>query len=155
LSTEIINTMPRREEKDIPIKIGGWDGRFVYEKPVLKEGYVLVNHKRKRSNLHTQDQRPEPPQPQQQYRKNSATSDDERDQLDCGNARSNVNLFKDQHHSNTNNFYGFSTEPTILPVSWSGKFQLDPNDVRIKPERNQSDVRDYADHRNFHVKNDN
>lgn len=146
--------MPRREEKEIPIKIGGWDGRFVYEKPALKEGYVLVNHKRKRSNLHTQDQRPEPPQPQQYDRKNSATSDDEKDpnQSDCNNSR-NVNLFRDQQQSSTNNFYGFNTEPEILPVSWSGKFQLDPNDVRIKPERNQSDVRDYADHRNFVVKN--
>lgn len=151
--------MPRREEKEIPIKIGGWDGRFVYEKPVVKEGYVLVNHKRKRSNLHTQDQRPEPTPAQQQYRKNSAASsgdeDRDHDQPDCSNARHDALLFKDQQQSNTNNFYGFNTEPTILPVSWSGKFQLDPNDVRLKQERNQSDVRDYADHRNFVMRKDN
>lgn len=141
--------MPRREEKEIPIKIGGWDGRFVYEKPKVKEGYVLVSHRRTRSNLHTQDKRPDTPP---QHRKNSASSDNEdKDQSECHN----VNLFKDQHQSNANNFYGFSTEPEILPVTWSGKFQLDPNDVRIKPERNQSDVRDYADHRNFVVRNQN
>lgn len=51
--------------------------------------------------------------------------------------------------SMTNDFYGYNTEPTVLPTVWSGKFQLDPNDVRVKPERNGSDVRDYADHRNF------
>ncbi len=144
--------MPRREEKDIPIKIGGWDGRFVYEKPVVKEGYVLVSHRRRRSNLHTQDQRPATPPPQRHRKNSNASSDNEdRDQLDSGAGPSN--LFKDQQTSNTNNFYGFSTEPTILPTSWSGKFQLDPNDVRIKQERNQSDVRDYADHRNFVVRN--
>jgi len=149
--------MPRRDEKDIPIKIGGWDGRFVYEKPVLKEGYVLVSHRRRRSNLHTQDQRPATPPLQQYRRKSSAASSDneDRDQSDCHNSGNNPNLFKDQHQSNTNNFYGFSTEPEILPVSWSGKFQLDPNDVRMKQERNQSDVRDYADHRNFVVRNNN
>lgn len=150
--------MPRREEKDIPIKIGGWDGKFVYEAPTnLRPGYVLVNHKRKRSNLHTQDQRPISPPPQQRYeRKNSATSsgDEDHDQID-GNKTGNAYLFKDQHQSNTTNFYGFNTEPEIMPVSWSGKFQLDPNDVRIKQERNQSDVRDYADHRNFVLKNNN
>jgi len=85
------------------------------------------------------------------------SGDEERDhnQSDCSNSRSNTYFFKDQHQSNTNNFYGFNTEPEILPTTWSGKFQLDPNDVRIKQERNQSDVRDYADHRNFVVKNDN
>ncbi|KAG4071575.1 hypothetical protein HA402_011729 [Bradysia odoriphaga] len=142
--------MPRREEKEIPIKIGGWDGKFRYEKPTLKEGYVLVSHRRTRSNLHTQDQRPKTPPPQH-YRKNSGASSDNEDQSECNNP----NLFRDQHHSNTNNFYGFSTEPEILPTTWSGKFQLDPNDVRIKQERNQSDVRDYADHRNFVVRNNN
>lgn len=36
--------MSRRcsKDNDIPIKIGGWDGKFVYEKPKLKEGYELV-----------------------------------------------------------------------------------------------------------------
>lgn len=141
--------MPRREEKEIPIKIGGWDGRFVYEKPKVKEGYVMVSHRRTRSNLHTQDKRPETPP---QLRKNSAELSDNDEHDQCNNPGANVNIFRDQHQSNTNNFYGFNTEPTILPTTWSGKFQLDPNDVRIKQERNQSDVRDYADHRNFVVR---
>lgn len=144
--------MPRREEKEIPIKIGGWDGKFVYEKPVLREGYVLVSHRRRRSNLHSQDQRPTTPPPQH-HRKNSGASSDNEDHIDGNSSGTNPNLFRDQHQSNTNNFYGFSTEPVILPTAWSGKFQLDPNDVRLKQERNQSDVRDYADHRNFVVRN--
>lgn len=55
----------------------------------------------------------------------------------------------DRNTSKTNDYYGYDSSPTVLPTVWNGKFQLDPNDVRIKPERNASDVRDYADHRRF------
>lgn len=48
-----------------------------------------------------------------------------------------------------NCFSRYDSTPTVLPTAWNGQFQLDPNDVRIKPERNASDVRDYADHRRF------
>lgn len=61
-------------------------------------------------------------------------------------------MLPDRNRSATNDFYGYNSEPTILPTTWNGEFQLDPNDVRIKPERNVSDVRDYADHRNFHLR---
>lgn len=58
-------------------------------------------------------------------------------------------LVPERNRSAANNLYGFNSEPVILPTAWNGKFELDPNDVRIKPERNVSDVRNYADHRNF------
>lgn len=58
-------------------------------------------------------------------------------------------LVPERNQSATNDYYGYDTTPTVLPTTWNGKFQLDPNDVRIKPERNTSDVRDYADHRRF------
>lgn len=32
----------KRNQGDIPIKIGGWDGKFVCEKPKLKDGYEYV-----------------------------------------------------------------------------------------------------------------
>lgn len=65
----------------------------------------------------------------------------------------NTYYVPDRNQSMTNDFYGYTTEPEILPVQWSGKFETDPNDVRIMQERNQSDVRDYADHRNFKISN--
>lgn len=43
-----------------------------------------------------------------------------------------------QEDSNSNNYYEFSKEATVLPVAWDGKFVTNPNDVRIKPDRNRS-----------------
>lgn len=37
----------RSKDDDIQIKIGGWDGKFVFEKPKLKEGNfpaILITH---------------------------------------------------------------------------------------------------------------
>lgn len=58
-------------------------------------------------------------------------------------------LVSDRNQSATNNFYDYDNTPTVLPTTWNGEFKLDPNDVRIKANRNASDVRDYADHRRF------
>lgn len=58
-------------------------------------------------------------------------------------------MVPERNRSNADNLYQFDTKPTVLPTTWNGQFQLDPNDVRMKPERNASDVRDYADHRRF------
>lgn len=41
------------------------------------------------------------------------------------------------------NYYGFSREATKLPVAWDGKFQVDPNNVYIVPNRNASSVRNF------------
>jgi hypothetical protein len=41
------------------------------------------------------------------------------------------------------NYYGFSKEATKLPVAWDGKFQVDPNNVYIVPNRNASSVRNF------------
>lgn len=61
----------------------------------------------------------------------------------------NTYLVPERNQSMANDFYGYNSEPTVLPTQWSGKFETDPDDVRLRPERNGSDVRDYADHRNF------
>lgn len=65
----------------------------------------------------------------------------------------NVYMVPERNQSQANDFYGYNNETEVLPVQWSGKFQTDANDVRILQERNASDVRDYADHRNFRVIN--
>ncbi|KAM8712057.1 hypothetical protein ACLKA7_012559 [Drosophila subpalustris] len=51
---------------------------------------------------------------------------------------------QNQNVTNTNNFYGFNTEPIILPAVWDGTF-VKSGETRIKPERNRSDDQDYYD----------
>lgn len=66
----------------------------------------------------------------------------------------NVYTVPERNQSLASDLYGFNNETVVLPTVWSGKFELDPSDVRVRPERNGSDVRDYADHRNYReVKN--
>lgn len=48
-----------------------------------------------------------------------------------------------QEDSNTNNYYDFSKEATVLPVAWDGKFHYDPNNVYIRPSRNASSTNDF------------
>lgn len=278
----------KRNEDNIPIKIGGWDGKFVYEKPSLKDGYEFVkpsrgtlerqqwqegkkeiikssyenqkstmdskhttnissqsrehtihveteaqnfNHGQQKpysySNVHLENENQSGYNDQQQYHRDQQqqqqkTSDaanlhgyhTETETLPPENISDASQLYgysreptilpaqwdgkfpegyrsyrpkPDQNRSSANNMYGFSTDPTILPTQWDGKFvksgetflvsdrnqsatnnfydydntptvlpttwngefQLDKNDVRIKPERNASDLRDYADHRRF------
>lgn len=221
--------MPRRREKDIPIKIGagGWDGKFVIEKPVLREGYVLVNNNRSRhtspapvdfvdaapsSSATINERRPTPAneithkiqvegsgeqnRSQSNHYNRPSSSSDQRSsnandlygrashttvlptkwdgtfapghqavrpkqqqhtntnnfygynteptvlpaQWDGKFAPGGVYIAKPQQHTNTNNFYGYNTEPTVLPVAWDGKF-AQGTEVRIKPETNRSDFR--------------
>ncbi|XP_018784417.1 PREDICTED: uncharacterized protein LOC108966122 [Bactrocera latifrons] len=47
-----------------------------------------------------------------------------------------------QNVTDTSNFYGYSTEPIILPVSWDGTFAKS-GETRIQPERNRSDDTEY------------
>ncbi|EDW02124.1 uncharacterized protein LOC6560817 [Drosophila grimshawi] len=49
-----------------------------------------------------------------------------------------------QNVTNTNNFYGYNTEPIVLPTAWDGTF-VKGGETRIKPERNRSDDQDYYD----------
>uniref|UniRef100_A0A6B2EHY5 Uncharacterized protein n=1 Tax=Phlebotomus kandelakii TaxID=1109342 RepID=A0A6B2EHY5_9DIPT len=138
--------MPRRtRDEDIPIKIGGWNGKFVYEKPKVIQEHQESNA----SGSNPRDQKPIYATGNQFY---GYTAEPEVLPVtwDGTFAPSNQTYYRPgRNTSNTSEFYGFCTEPEILPVQWSGKFEMDPNDVRLKPERNQSDVRDYADHRNF------
>jgi hypothetical protein len=48
-----------------------------------------------------------------------------------------------QEDSNTNNYYDFSKEATVLPVAWDGKFNYDPNNVYIRPNRNSSSTNNF------------
>lgn len=48
-----------------------------------------------------------------------------------------------QEDSNTSDYYGFSKEPTVLPVAWDGKFHYDPNNVYIRPNRNASSTNNF------------
>lgn len=48
-----------------------------------------------------------------------------------------------QSDSYAGNYYGFSKEATKLPVAWDGKFQVDPNNVYIVPNRNASSTRNF------------
>ncbi|XP_055849059.1 uncharacterized protein LOC129914044 [Episyrphus balteatus] len=60
-----------------------------------------------------------------------------------------VRIQQERNRSDDQNYFDYNTEPTILPTEWNGQFELDPDDVRIKPERNYSDVRDYAEAKRF------
>lgn len=48
-----------------------------------------------------------------------------------------------QGDSNTNNYYGFSKDPTISAVAWDGKFHYDPDNVYVRPNRNASSTNNF------------
>ncbi|XP_055688239.1 uncharacterized protein LOC129792871 [Lutzomyia longipalpis] len=147
--------MPRRQrDDDIPIKIGGWNGKFVYEKPkvnVPEDSQKTSGH----DDVTTTNPRTgQPTKPVYATGNQFYGYTTEPEVLpvtwDGTFAPSTQTYYRpDRNSSNTSQFYGFCTEPEILPVQWSGKFETDPTDIRIKPERNRSDVRDYAEARNF------
>lgn len=146
----------RGRDEDIPIKIGGWNGKFVTERG---PGKVMQHRNDSSINVPVEVTRSS----------QSPDSGDRPRKYATGNNYFGYNTETevlpvawdgtfvgqgyrhkpDRNQSSTNQFYGYSNEPTILPAQWSGKFELDPTDVRMKPERNQSNVRDYADERNF------
>lgn len=47
-----------------------------------------------------------------------------------------------QNVTDTQNFYGYNTEPIVLPTAWDGTFQQS-DEVRMKQERNRSDDSKY------------
>lgn len=146
--------MQRRKnrDEDIPIKIGGWDGRFVVDRNAPPR---IIKHKNDSSTSYAH----EPRDVQDSGAPRYATGNKffgyntETEKLpvvwDGTFVGANYRPKQDRNRSNTDRFFAYNTETEVLPAEWSGKFQLDPNDVRIKPERNMSNVRDYADERNF------
>lgn len=74
----------------------------------------------------------------------SNTSQDQQTQGSSGKLLTQAEYLKyKQEDSNTNNYYGFAKEATVLPVAWDGKFQYDPNNVYYKPNRNASSVNNF------------
>lgn len=67
----------------------------------------------------------------QQNHNNGETSSNASDQQTQGSqgkmlTQAEYQKYK-QEDSNTNNYYDFSKEATVLPVAWDGKFHFDPN----------------------------
>jgi len=122
--------MPRRgSNEDIPIKIGygGWDGRFVRSSGTsLKDGYTV--HAPTRNTL-KQEIEVEPPSKQKQKEQ----------------SKQQYRVGSNQNRSDASQFFGYSNEPTVLPVQWDGKFakSTDPNDVRYLPDRNRSNTSEF------------
>lgn len=149
--------MPRKmRDEDIPIKIGvgGWNGKFVYEKPMVKPGYTVVEKKKpydpnKRpdevsstsgSNSSRESQERQYDHKQYQHEQHHAQYNgrDTEGFHPQSPPKEQYYYKPDQNWSNTTNFYGYSNEPTILPVQWDGTFAKG-SDVRMQPERNRSD----------------
>lgn len=136
----ILSKMPRRSRDDeyIPIKIEGWNGKFVYDStPTM----ATKAHPRNQQASNTNDfygfnTEPIvlPPKWDGTFVPNTG-----------GGSRYRT---EDRNRSNDSQFYAYNTEPEVLPPTWSGKFVQDPNDVRIKPERNQSDGQHYHGYSN-------
>ncbi|XP_067616793.1 uncharacterized protein [Eurosta solidaginis] len=130
--------MPLKKKSDyIPIKCEGWNGKFVYS-----NGSANNVSKVRRQNQNVTDTsnfygcNTEPIILPVEWDGTFAKSGETR-------------LQPDRNQSNDGDYYQYNTEPTILPTQWNGEFQLDPNDIRIKPERNFSDARYYAEASRF------
>lgn len=74
----------------------------------------------------------------------SNTSQDQQTQGSQGKMMTQAEYLKyKQGDSNTNNYYDFSREATVLPVAWDGKFHYDPNNTYIRPNRNASSTNNF------------
>lgn len=144
----------RNCDDDIQIKIGGWNGKFVADNSPPR----ILKHRNDSSTYESQDQRDSKSSPSKAAPKYATGNkffgyNTEREKLpvvwDGTFVGPQYRARGDRNQSNTDKFFAYNTEPEVLPVEWSGKFQLDPNDVRMKPERNRTDLMDYADERNF------
>lgn len=145
----------KNRDEDIQIKIGGWDGRFVTD----RNAPPIIRHHKNDSNTYDQQDSRAQPQSSKAAAPKYATGNKffgyhaEHEKLpvvwDGTFVGPQYRAKGDRNQSNSDKFFAYNTETTVLPTQWSGKFQLDPNDVRIKPERNNSDYLDYADERNF------
>lgn len=144
--------MQRRQTRneDIPIKIGGWNGKFVVDNNTAPR---VQQHKNDSNTYESRDVRDSTPAPKYATGNKFFGYNTERERLpvvwDGTFVGQNYRPKGDRNQSNSDRFFSYNTEPTVLPTQWSGKFELDPTDVRMKPERNNSDIRDYADDRNF------
>ena len=147
----------KSRDEDIPIKIGGWNGKFVVDNNTPPR---ILKH-RNDSSTYEDSSRAyrDSPSPTKTSTPKYATGNkfygynQDRERLpvvwDGTFVGQQYRAKGDRNQSNSDKFFAYNTETEVLPTQWSGKFQLDPNDVRMKPERNNSDIRDYADERNF------
>lgn len=138
----------KNRDEDIPIKIEGWNGQFVVDKNTPPR---ILHH---RNDSHTYEEKDASGKPTKYAPGNKFFGfNTEPVKLpvawDGTFVGQNYRRKGDRNDSNSDKFFAYNTDPTVLPTQWSGKFELDPNDVRIKPERNNSNIRDYADERNF------
>lgn len=134
--------MPLRKKDDyIPIKCEGWNGKFLYA-----PGTTNNVSKVRRHNQNVTDT-----QNFYGYCNEPIVLPTEWD--GTFKKSGEVRMQPERNRSNDSEYYQYNTEPTILPTSWNGQFVQDPNDVRIKPERNFSDVRDYAEANRFRIAN--
>lgn len=130
--------MPLRKKNDyIPIKCEGWSGKFVVHKGEVSN--ISKAAKFNENISHSSDFYgfcTEPEEPTITW---------------SGKFKPGEVFQKPvRNYSDDSEYYKYNTEPTVLPPEWDGKFELDPDNVRIKPERNSSDVRDYAEAKRFH-----
>lgn len=139
-------------DEDIQIKIGGWNGKFVVDNNSAPR---VQQHRNDSNTYEPRDVRDSAAAPAPKYATGNKFFgyNTEREHLpvawDGTFVGQNYRPKGDRNQSNSDRFFSYNTETTVLPTQWSGKFELDPTDVRIKPERNNSDIRDYADDRNF------
>ncbi|XP_030370850.1 uncharacterized protein LOC115621367 [Scaptodrosophila lebanonensis] len=130
--------MPLHKKDDyIPIKCEGWNGKFLYP-----EGAVNNVSKIRRQNQNVTNTN------------NFYGFNTEPIVLpttwDGTFARSGETRMQPQRNcSDDQNYFDYDTSTTVLPPTWNGEFVTDSNDVRIKPERNYSDPRDFAEANRF------
>ncbi|XP_037948461.1 uncharacterized protein LOC119679938 [Teleopsis dalmanni] len=127
----------KKKDEYIPIKCEGWDGKFLYA-----PGTTNNVSKVRRYNQNVTDTsnfygfNTEPTVLPTTWDGTFVKSGETR-------------LKQERNRSDDSEYFQYNTDPTVLPTTWNGEFVLDPNDVRIKPERNFSDVRDYAEASRF------
>jgi len=132
--------MPLKKKEDyIPIKCEGWNGKFVYPDGASNNVSKVRRYNQNitdTSNFYGTSTEPTilPTTWDGTFVKSGETR-----------------MMQGRNQSDDSAYFQYNTDPTILPTTWNGQFQLDPNDVRIKPERNFSDVRDYAEAHRFRV----
>ncbi|XP_065356223.1 uncharacterized protein LOC135950618 [Calliphora vicina] len=130
--------MPLRKKDDyIPIKCEGWNGKFHYPPGSTNNVSKVRRYNQNITDTqnfygYTSEPTILPPVWDGTFKKSGE-----------------VIMQQERNRSDDSEYFQYNTEPTILPTSWNGEFQQDPNDVRILPERNFSDVRDYAEAHRF------
>lgn len=131
--------MPLKKKSDdyIQIKCEGWNGKFVYGNGATNNVSKVRRHNQNvtdTSNFYGFNKEPIilPPTWDGTFKQSGETR-----------------LKQERNRSDDAQYYQYNTESEELPTTWNGQFEVDPDDVRIKPERNYSDVRDYAEANRF------